>query len=98
MAYTLLTFIILAILLVNVAMADQLQDCSMLVDPASIIGSGVHSTPANISDDNYCIIDQCTIKLTTTGELLNVTALADNYLLANNSTTQQPMAISRLPT
>ena len=98
MAYTLLTFIILAILLVNIAMEDQLQDCPMLVDPASIIGSGVHSTPANISDDNYCIVDQCTIKLTATGELLNVTALADNYLLANNSTIQQPMAITRLPT
>ena len=98
MAYTLLIFIVLTILLVNVAMADQLQDCPTLVDPASIIGSGVHSTPANISDDNYCIVDQCTIKLTATGELLNVTALADNYLLANNSTIQQPMAITRLPT
>ena len=87
MAYTLLTFIILASLLVNVAMADQLQDCSTLVDPASIIDSVVHSTPANISDDKYCIVDQCTIKLTTTGELLNVTALADNYLLANSNTT-----------
>ena len=58
----------------------------------------MHSIPANISDDNYCIVDQCTIKLTATGELLNVTALANNYLLASNSTIQQPMAITRLPT
>ena len=97
MACAVLTFIILA----NVVMAHgenaELQDCPSLVDPASIIGSGAHSTPANISDDNYCIVDQCIIKITTTGELLNVTAISDDYLLATSNTAQQSMAIARLP-
>ena len=67
MTYTVLISTILVGLVGNVASAQiQLQECPSLVDPAS---SGTHSSPANISDDNYCIVDQCNIRLLTTGEL-----------------------------
>ena len=67
------TVLISAVLVGNVASAQvQLQECPSLVDPAS---SGTHSSLANISDDNYCIVDQCNIRLLTTGELLEVTSL-----------------------
>ena len=73
----------------------QLQDCPSLVEPN---GSGIESSPANISDDNYCIVDHCNIRLLTTGELLEVTTLSDDHLLATNMSTQESVAISRATT
>ena len=86
MTYTVLISTVLVSLVINVASTQiQLQDCPSLVDPT---GSGTDSSPVNISDDNYCIIDQCNIRLLTTGELLEVTTLSDDFLLATNQSTQ----------
>ena len=91
--YTVLISTVLVGLISNVSSARiQLQDCPSLVDSA---GSGTDFSPANISDDNYCIVDQCNIRLLTTGELLEVTSLSDDYLLANNMSTQESVAVSR---
>ena len=93
MIYTVLISTVLVGLVGNVASAQiQLQECLSLVDPAS---SGTDSSPANISDDNYCIVDQCNIRLLTTGELLEVTSLSDDHLLATNTSTQESVAVSR---
>ena len=96
MAYALLIFAMLDGLPVTVASAQgniQLEDCSSLADPAT--GSGANTSPANISVGEYCLIDQCNIKLVTTGEQLEVTSVSTDHLIATNQSSQQSLAISR---
>ena len=93
MTYTVLISTVLVSLVINVASTQiQLQDCPSLADPT---GSGTDSSPVNISNDNYCIVDQCNIRLLTTGELLEVATLSDDYLLATNQSTQESVTVSR---
>ena len=96
MAYTLLILATLdgpPITVANVQGNVQLEDCATLADP--VTGSGATPSPANITADGYCVIDQCNIKLVTTGEQLEVTSVSTNRLIATNQTSQQSVTISR---
>lgn len=95
MTSTLLIFtIIISNMLVDVVSTKevQLQDCPTLNGPA---GSGTPSSPANISDDQYCIIDQCNIRIWMTGQQFEVTAVFTDYIIASNKDTQEFVALSR---
>ena len=96
--YTVLIFAALGGLFVTVASTQesvQLEDCPSLTDP--VTGSGANVRPANISNDEYCLIDQCNVKLVATGELLEVTSLSTDYLITTNKSSQQLVTISRQP-
>ena len=74
----------------------KLQECHSLVDQAVLSSSGDNIVSANISNDEYCIVNNCNIRLLKTGKNLKVTGLFNDYIIATSNDTDEVVTVSRL--
>lgn len=94
MVYTALILTTLGGMVVNIVNAHQVdfQDCPAMVDTAS----GMDFNTTEISNDSYCIVDKCYVRLGAIAQQLEVTSASGDYLMATNMDTEESVVISRL--